>query len=61
MDIDTRHGTIDEIDLSGITVNLYETDGCMVALWQQDGYAFDLTVYGSLDREQVLRLVDSVQ
>ena len=61
MDIDTRHGMIDEIDLSGITVNLYETDGCMVALWQQDGYAFDLTVYGSLDREQVLRLVDSVQ
>lgn len=61
IDIDTRHGTITEIDLSGITVNLYETDGCMVALWQQDGYAFDLTVYGSLDREQVLRLVDSVQ
>lgn len=61
IDIDTQHGTLIEIDLSGVTVNLYETDGCMVALWQQDGYAFDLTVYGSLDRERVLRLVNSVQ
>lgn len=61
IDIDTQHGTLIEIDLSGVTVNLYETDGCMVALWQQDGYAFDLTVYGSLDRKRVLRLVNSVQ
>ena len=61
IDIDTQHGTLIEIDLSGVTVNLYETDGCMVALWQQDGYAFDLTAYGSLDRERVLRLVNSVQ
>lgn len=61
IDIDTQNGTLIEIDLSGVTVNLYETDGCMVALWQQDGYAFDLTVYGSLDRERVLRLVNSVQ
>lgn len=61
IDIDTQHGTLIEIDLSGVTVNLYETEGYMVALWQQDGYAFDLTVYGSLDRERVLRLVNSVQ
>lgn len=61
IDIDTQHGTLTEIDLSGVTVTLYEADGCMVALWQQDEYAFDLTVYGSLDRERVLRLVNSVQ
>ena len=42
-------------------MTLYEADGCMVALWQQDGYAFDLTVYGGLDRERVLRLVNSVR
>ena len=45
IDIDTQHGTLTEIDLSGVTVTLYEADGCMVALWQQDGYAFDLTIY----------------
>ena len=61
IDIDTQHGTLTEIDLSGVTVTLYEADGCMVALWQQDGYAFDLTIYGGLDREQVLRLVNSVR
>ena len=61
IDIDTQRGTLTEIDLSGVTVTLYEADGCMVALWQQDGYAFDLTIYGGLDREQVLRLVNSVR
>lgn len=61
IDIDTQHGTLTEIDLSGVTVTLYEADGCMVALWQQDGYAFDLTIYGGLDRERVLRLVNSVR
>ena len=61
IDIDTQHGTLTEIDLPGVTVTLYEADGCMVALWQQDGYAFDLTVYGGLDRERVLRLVNSVR
>ena len=61
IDIDTQHGTLTEIDLPSVTVTLYEADGCMVALWQQDGYAFDLTIYGGLDREQVLRLVNSVR
>ena len=29
IDIDTQHGTLTEIDLSGVTVTLYEADGCI--------------------------------
>lgn len=60
-DIDNEQGIISEFDISDIRVTLYESDDCMVAIWQQDQYAFDLTVYGDYDMDFIIKLVGSVQ
>ena len=46
IDIDNEYGNISGIDISGIKVTFYESDDCIVAVWIQDQYAFNLTVYG---------------
>lgn len=61
IDIDNDHGNISEIDISGIKVTIYESDDCMVAVWLQDQYAFDLTVYGDCDIDLMIKLVGAVQ
>lgn len=61
IDIDNKYGIISEIDISGIKVTLYESDDCIVAVWIQDHYSFDLTVYGNCDLELMIKLVGAVK
>lgn len=59
--IDVEKGEISEISLSGKNVTIYESEDCMVAVWLQDQYAFDLTVYGSCDMDEMIKLIESVK
>lgn len=59
--MDNEHGIISEINLSGMNITIYESDDCMVAVWLQDQYAFDLTVYGDYDMDFIIKLVGTVK
>ena len=59
--MDNEHGTISEINLSGMNITIYESDNCIVAVWLQDRYAFDLTVYGDYDMDFIIKLVGAVK
>lgn len=61
IDIDNEHGKLYEIDISGMNVSVYESDDCMVAVWLQAQYAFDLTVYGDYDMDFMMHLIEGVQ
>ncbi len=55
------YGNISEIDISGIKVTLYEFDDCIVAVWIQDQYAFNLTVYGEYNIELIIRMIEAIR
>lgn len=59
--MDNEHGTISELDISGIKVTFCESDDCIVAVWIQDQYAFNLTVYGDCDLDLMIKLVGAVK
>ena len=61
IDIDNEYGNISEIDISGIKVTLYEFDDCIVAVWIQDQYAFNLTVYGEYNIELIIRMIKAIR
>lgn len=61
IDIDNEYGNISEIDISGIKVTLYEFDDCIVAVWIQDQYAFNLTVYGEYNIELIIRMIEAIR
>lgn len=58
--LDNENGELFEIDLSGTNISVYESDDCMVAVWLQDSYAFDLSVYGNYDTDFMIRLIEAV-
>ena len=59
--MDNEHGIISEIIISGRKVTIYESDDCIVAVWIQDQYAFNLTVYGDCDLDLMIKLVGAVK
>jgi len=59
--MDNEHGIISEIIISGMKVTIYESDDCMAAIWLQDRYVFDLTVYGDYDMDYIIKLVGAVK
>ena len=59
--MDNEHGIISEINLSGMNITIYESDDCIVAVWLQDQYAFDLTVYGDYDMDFIIKQVGNVK
>ena len=59
--IDNEHGIISEVDISGIRVTFYKSDDCTGAVWLQDQYAFNLTVYGAYDMDYMIHLIEGVQ
>lgn len=59
--MDSEHGIISEMNLSGINITIYESDNCIIAVWLQDGYAFDLTIRGNCDTDLIVRLIESIQ
>lgn len=59
--MDNEHGIISEIIISGMKVTIYESDDCIVAVWIQDQYAFNLTVYGDCDLDLMIKLVGAVK
>lgn len=61
IDIDNEYGNISEIDISGIKVTFYESDDCIVAVWIQDQYAFNLTVYGEYNIKLIIRMIKAVR
>lgn len=61
IDIDNEYGIISEIDISGIKVTFYESDDCIVAVWIQDQYAFNLTVYGGYNIELIIQMIEAVR
>ena len=60
-DIDNEHGNLSEINLPGMNVLCYQSDGYMVAVWLQDQYAFQLAVYGNYDVDWMIQLIKSVR
>jgi hypothetical protein len=61
IDIDNEYGNISELDISGIKVTFCESDDCIVAVWIQDQYAFNLTVYGDCDLDLLIKQVGAVK
>lgn len=49
-----------EITRSGMDITVYEYEIFLIAVWQQDGYAFVLTVHGNCDIDLLIRLIESV-
>lgn len=63
IDIDNEHGTLHDIIVSGMNVSIYESkdNACIVAIWLNDGYAFDLTTYGNWDITQIIHLISQIK
>ena len=61
IDIDNEYGNISGIDISGIKVTFYESDDCIVAVWIQDQYAFNLTVYGEYNIKLIIQMIKAVR
>jgi len=59
--IDNEFGELTMLSHQDIDVYLYETAGCLHAMWLYDGYAFELTYYGDCSRDDVLKLIEALE
>lgn len=61
--IDNEHGMISNVTIRGMDVSIYDSAeaNCRAAIWLEDGYTFELTIYGDYDLQLIIQLVSSVE
>ena len=50
-----------EIIVTGITVDLYESEYIKTALWTKDGYMFNLTCYGDITLDTIETIISNIK
>ena len=59
--LDSEQGDVQEmLTINGRNIALYSSHNMLYAMWIEDGYLFELIVYGEYDKDYILTLVDSV-
>ena len=61
--VDKEQGEITNIVISEVDVSILDSpeNNCKGAIWLEDGYAFELTVYGDYDLDFIVQLVLAVE
>lgn len=58
---DTENAKKYEIIVTGITVDLYESEYIKTALWTKDGYMFNLTCYGDITLDTIETIISNIK
>lgn len=61
--LDNEQSEITDVVISGMDVSILDSpeNNCKGAIWLEDGYAFELTVYGDYDLDFIVQLVLAVE
>lgn len=59
--LDNERGNVYTVSASDTEVMIYDGVGVKHAMWMKDGYYFHITYYGSVDVEEISRMVESIE
>ena len=58
---DNESGTLTKVTISGINVDIYESENIKHAVWTDEGYFFKLTCLGEINIDSVTMMIESIQ
>lgn len=58
---DNESGTLTKVTISGINVDIYESENIKHAVWTDEGYFFKLTCIGEINIDSVTMMIESIQ
>ena len=58
---DNESGTLTKVTISGINVDIYESENTKHAVWTDEGYFFKLTCIGEINIDSVTMMIESIQ
>lgn len=57
---DNESGTLTKVTISGINVDIYESENIKHAVWTDEGYFFKLTCIGEINIDSVTMMIESI-